>query len=149
MLYILQIARPTVLGLRGLVQGVCLLLFALHNGISFAAKRLPGDSPARKLWDRHWVYVVLSGVVLMGGIRLCLVFLGLQLIHMSTVHTIMSGAPVVVMCLSHRLLRNEPFTVIKGFSCTMLIVGIVLCFQPYKWITGDLVSCWSSLSLES
>lgn len=126
-----QIAKPTVLILRGLIQAVAMFLIAQRSNTPLKAKNVP---PGNTFWQKYRVYLILLTVVLIGGIRLCLIFAGLQLIHMSTVHTILNGSPILVMVLSHFLLQNDRFSWVKGLSCILLVAGVILNFQPYKWL---------------
>ncbi|TRY73428.1 hypothetical protein TCAL_07780 [Tigriopus californicus] len=126
-----QIAKPTVLILRGVIQAMVMFLIAQRSNTPLKAKNVP---PGTTFWQKYKVYMILLTVVLIGGIRLCLIFAGLQLIHMSTVHTILNGSPILVMVLSHFLLQNDRFSWVKGLSCVLLVGGVVLNFQPYKWL---------------
>lgn len=132
-----QIAKPTVLILRGLIQAVAMFLIAQRSNTPLKAKNVP---PGNTFWQKYRVYLILLTVVLIGGIRLCLIFAGLQLIHMSTVHTILNGSPILVMVLSHFLLQNDRFSWVKGLSCILLVAGVILNFQPYKWLNDKFVS---------
>eukprot|EP00095_Tigriopus_kingsejongensis_P002702 maker-scaffold665_size116259-snap-gene-0.15 protein:Tk02702 transcript:maker-scaffold665_size116259-snap-gene-0.15-mRNA-1 annotation:"transmembrane protein " len=133
-----KIARPSVVVLRGLIQALGLFLIAHLQKVPLKPKNLGVVDPSQSsFWTKYRVYIILAVVVVFGGFRLCLIFAGLQLIHMSTVHTILNGAPILVMVLSHFLLQNDRFSVVKGLSCILLIAGVLLNFQPYKWLNDS------------
>ncbi len=123
-----DIARPSVLILRGVVQGFGLLAFAWSSGaklgISYADDDdKKNDTPAHRR-DRYWRLLVVS---LVGGFRLSFIFAALMLAKMTTVHTMLNGTPVVVMLLSAAMLKKaDKFTCNKALASVMLIGGVLL-----------------------
>ena len=57
------------------------------------------------------------------------IFTALQQTEMGSVHSIMQGAPVLVMILGHFFL-NDRLNIVRGFSACLLIGGIILISQP-------------------
>jgi drug/metabolite transporter (DMT)-like permease len=70
---------------------------------------------------------------MLGGLRLSFLFGALELIPMGLVHTILNGSPVIVMVLSHFILK-DPCNMLKTVSTLGLLAGVVLIFQPHKLI---------------
>ena len=64
-----------------------------------------------------------------GAVRLWFIFTALQQTEMGSVHSIMQGAPVLVMILGHFFL-NDRLNIVRGCSACLLIGGIVLISQP-------------------
>ena len=64
-----------------------------------------------------------------GAFRLFFIFQALQETEMGSVHSIMQGAPVLVMILGHFFL-NDRLNIVRGFCSLFLIGGIALISQP-------------------
>jgi len=74
----------------------------------------------------------LTLAVAAGGLRLNAIFAALQLSPLAVVHSLLSGSPVLVMILSHFLLKRgqDPFTAAKAMASCLLIVGVTLISDP-------------------
>lgn len=122
-----KIARCTVLSLRGFMQCLTLVFVAkfLLNKNFFRSRKKEGKDA--------WTCLFFLLVVVFGGIRLCLMFLALNLVPLTIVSTMMNGTPVVVMLLSTCLLK-ERMTALKVIACVLLILGVLLNSNPYEAI---------------
>jgi drug/metabolite transporter (DMT)-like permease len=119
-----DISRSSVLCLRGVVQGLGLFLLAWFQGAEFKLHKLPPNSTTK---DRAGKYVTLAFVSVIGGIRLSLIFAALMLAHMTMVHTMLNGTPVIVIFLSWAILKSsDSMTKIKALASFMLIGGVIL-----------------------
>ena len=93
----------------------------------------PAVNQETKVPASTWLGLVSAVVV--GGLRLCLIFVALQLVPMPVVHTLMSGSPILVMFLSHCMLRkDDQMTWVKMVSAVLLAAGVVLNSNPYHAI---------------
>ena len=72
-------------------------------------------------------YLMLAFVSTLGGIRLSMIFAALRFAPMTIVHTMLSGAPVLVMILSALLLKqSDKCTALKVVASGLFVAGIVL-----------------------
>ncbi len=114
--------------------------FSILMTVSYCTKvpLRPKDMRALK---SEWPFLaLLLTTVVVGGLRLNVIFAALQLSPMSIVHTVLSGSPVLVMALSHLLLnRQDPFSGMKALASVLLIAGVVLNANPMSAI-NDVVS---------
>lgn len=106
-----------------ILQSFGLYAVARSSGVKF------GNGNVSSFSASLWAFLAFT--VLIGGLRLNLIFAALQLSPMSIVHTLMSGSPVLVMLLSHCLLnKDDQFTVLKGVASVLLVGGILLNANP-------------------
>ena len=105
-------------------------MIGFFRGSPFFHPNAPSTLPtifSLKLRGRTTASFILGLVVVVGGLRLLLIFMSLQMSRMSTTHTILNGSPVMVAILSHCVGGKEDrCTVSKVFACILLLVGIYL-----------------------
>ena len=81
---------------------------------------------------RHWylkAVIVMSISSFVGGIRLALIFCALHASPMGSVHSIIQGAPILVMVYAH-FFFGDRMTIIRGMSAVGLMGGIFLIAKP-------------------
>ena len=72
-------------------------------------------------------YMTLTGVAILGGIRLSLIFAALRLAPMTIVHTMLTGTPIAVMILSAFMLKNsDKCTLLKVLASCLFLAGVTL-----------------------
>eukprot|EP00096_Caligus_rogercresseyi_P006199 TRINITY_DN22485_c0_g1_i1.p1 TRINITY_DN22485_c0_g1~~TRINITY_DN22485_c0_g1_i1.p1 ORF type:complete len:407 (-),score=37.91 TRINITY_DN22485_c0_g1_i1:1-1221(-) len=126
-----------ILVLRGCLQmffmGIMLCGF---KSLGFGFSNPPRTRNGQRINPKIIILSILACVAVTAGFRLFLIFGALKRIYMANVHTILNGSPVLVMIFSHFLL-NDHCNVIRCISTGFLVLGVVLIFQPYKFVMLD------------
>uniref|UniRef100_A0A0K2V7Z2 EamA domain-containing protein n=1 Tax=Lepeophtheirus salmonis TaxID=72036 RepID=A0A0K2V7Z2_LEPSM len=132
-----DINLSAILLLRGMFQMFLMgsMIMGLKD-LGFRFSSTPEIQPGQRINPKCIISLILSLVAACAGFRLLLIFGALKRIYMANVHTILNGSPVLVMIFSHFVL-NDRCNIIRSISTVFLVGGVVLIFQPYKFVMLD------------
>ena len=112
--------------LRFFIGGLILLPLSIADMKKKNIRLSPGD----------WGYLLFLGTVCV-GISMPLMQISLKGINANMVAVIISSSPLFTMIFAH-FVANDPFTRRKAVSLVLMIIGLVICSDPSKVISGDI-----------
>jgi len=112
--------------LRFLLGGFILLPFSIADLKKRGIKLSTGD----------WLYLFFLGTV---GISISMPLMQISLIGINAnlAAVIISSSPIFTMTFAH-FVANDPFTKRKAVSLCLMILGLIVCSNPSKVISGDI-----------